>query len=140
LFKDQFLQGLCFFKGSVSIHLKFEEFEDTKGVFRIPKSKKDRQHNGQNKKDKRTNNYSQNITHETKDRGTRILLKTGGELMCSGRVNSSCSIRRDSGLFNVWRRRIQVYFVDRIQVYWIFDVNMIQVYSMFDVDRIQVYF
>jgi hypothetical protein len=29
-----------------------EEFEDTKGVIRIRKSKKDRQHNGQKKKDK----------------------------------------------------------------------------------------
>ena len=38
-----------------------EEFEDTKGVFRIRKWK-DRQHNGQKKKDKRTNNDLQNIT------------------------------------------------------------------------------
>jgi len=30
-------------------------------------------------------------THETKDRVTRTPLKTGGELMCSGRVSSSCS-------------------------------------------------
>jgi hypothetical protein len=30
-----------------------EEFEDTKGVIRIRKSKKDRQHNGQKKKYKR---------------------------------------------------------------------------------------
>jgi hypothetical protein len=35
-----------------------EEFEDTKGVIKIRKSKKDKQHNGygQKKKDKRTNN------------------------------------------------------------------------------------
>jgi hypothetical protein len=32
-----------------------EEYEDTKGAIRICKSK-DRQHNGQKKKDKRTNN------------------------------------------------------------------------------------
>ena len=38
-----------------------EESEDTKGTTRIRKSKKDRQHNGQRKKDKRTNNYLQNI-------------------------------------------------------------------------------
>ena len=38
-----------------------EEFEDTKGVIRIRISKKDRQHNGQKKKDKRTNNDLQNI-------------------------------------------------------------------------------
>jgi len=38
-----------------------EELEDTKGVIRIRKSKKGRQHNGQKKKDKRTNNDVQNI-------------------------------------------------------------------------------
>ena len=41
-----------------------EEFEDTKGVIRISKSKKNRQHNGQKKKNKRTNNDLQN-THIT---------------------------------------------------------------------------
>ena len=30
-------------------------------------------------------------THKTEDRVTRTPLKTGGELKCSGRVNSSCS-------------------------------------------------
>ena len=38
-----------------------EEFEDTKGVIRIRKSKKNRQHNGQKKKDKGINNDLQNI-------------------------------------------------------------------------------
>ena len=38
-----------------------EEFEDTKGVIRIRISKKNRQHNGQKKKYKRTNNDLQNI-------------------------------------------------------------------------------
>jgi hypothetical protein len=38
-----------------------EEFEDTKGEMRIRKSKKSRQHNGQKKKYKRTNNDLQNI-------------------------------------------------------------------------------
>jgi hypothetical protein len=36
------------------------EFEDTKGVIRIPISKKNRRHNGQKKKYKRTNNDLQN--------------------------------------------------------------------------------
>ena len=40
---------------------KKEEFEDTKEVIRIRKCKKNRQHNGQKKKDKRTNNDLQNI-------------------------------------------------------------------------------
>jgi hypothetical protein len=37
------------------------EFEDIKGVIRIRISKKNRQHNGQNKKYKRINNDQQNI-------------------------------------------------------------------------------
>jgi len=44
-----------------------EEFEDTKGAIRIHKSKKDRQHNGQMNKAKRTNNVLQNTTQKTKD-------------------------------------------------------------------------
>jgi len=68
-----------------------EEFIDTKGVIKIRKSNKDRQHNGQKKKDKRTNNDLQNITHKTKDRVTRIPLKTESELRCSGRVCVSYS-------------------------------------------------
>ena len=67
-------------------------FEDTKGVIRIRKSKKNRQRNGQNKKKyKRTHNYLQNITYKTKDRVTRTPLKTGGELRWTGRVGISGS-------------------------------------------------
>ena len=43
------------------IMLPEEEFEDTKGIIRIRKSKKDRQHDGQKKTDKRTHNYLENI-------------------------------------------------------------------------------
>ena len=43
---------------------------------RIRKSK-DRQHNGQKKKDKLTNNDLQNTTHKTKDSHTRTALKAG---------------------------------------------------------------
>ena len=39
-----------------------KSFEDTKGVIISRKSKKDRQHNDQKKKDKRTNNDLQNIS------------------------------------------------------------------------------
>ena len=38
-----------------------EEFDDTKGVIRIRLSKKKRQHNGQKKKYKGTNNDLQNM-------------------------------------------------------------------------------
>ena len=89
-------------------------FEDTKGVIRIRKSKKDKQHNGgpkekgqttqwpkekdkqhngQKKKDKQHNGQKKkdkqwSKKHCTKnwDRATRTPLKTGGELRCSGRV------------------------------------------------------
>ena len=65
-----------------------EEFEDTKGVIRICKSKKDRQHNDQKKKYKQR---STKLTYKTKDRVTQTPLKTGGELRCAGRVGNSCS-------------------------------------------------
>jgi len=49
---------------------------------------KDRQHSGQKKKGKKTNNDLQSITQKTKDRVTRTPLKMGAELGCSGRVSS----------------------------------------------------
>jgi len=52
-----------------------EEFEDTKGLIRIRKSNKYRQHNGQKKKDKQR---STKHKHKTKDRVTRTPLKTRG--------------------------------------------------------------
>ena len=51
-------------------------FETAKEVSIIYKSKKDRQDNGQQKKDKRTNNDLQNTAQKTKDRVTRTPLKT----------------------------------------------------------------
>ena len=60
-------------------------FEDIKGVIRIRKSSKNREHNGQKKKDKQR---STRHTHKTKDRVTQTPLKTGDELRCSGRVSS----------------------------------------------------
>ena len=70
--------------------LRKKSLNISKWVIRIRKSK-DRQHNGQKKKDKRTNNDRQNITYKTKYLVTRTPLKNGGELRCSGRVSSSCS-------------------------------------------------
>ena len=52
-----------------------EKFDDAKGVIRNRNSKNGRQYNDQKKKDKRTNNDSQNITQKTKDRTTRTPLK-----------------------------------------------------------------
>ena len=42
------------------------KYEDTKGVVRIRKSKKNRQHNGQKKKNKRTNNHLQQLNRTLK--------------------------------------------------------------------------
>ena len=65
-----------------------------KGVIKICNSKY-RQHKNnkkKKKKDKTTIKDLQNTTQTTKDRATWTPLKTGGELMCSIRVTSSCSI------------------------------------------------
>jgi hypothetical protein len=51
-----------------------EEFEDTKGAIRIRLSKKNRQHNSQEKKDKQR---STKHTYKTKDRVTRTPLNLG---------------------------------------------------------------
>ena len=65
-----------------------------KGATRNHKSKRDRQHNGQKNKDKRTKGQttSSYTTHKTKDRVTGTQLKTGDELICSRRVSSYCSV------------------------------------------------
>ena len=54
-----------------------EEFENIKGAIRFCISK-NRQHNGQKIKYKRTNNDLQYITNKTKDQVTQTPLKTGG--------------------------------------------------------------
>ena len=48
---DYLLEAGCYIP-NWKICLVQEDFEDTKGVIKIRKSKKDRQHNGQKKKDK----------------------------------------------------------------------------------------
>jgi len=66
-------------QGHFTFLVYYEKLEDTKGIIRRRKLKKDRQHNGQKKKDKRTNNCLQNTTQKTKDRETRTSLKPKGE-------------------------------------------------------------
>ena len=60
-----------------------EKFEDTKRVTRSRKSQKDRQYNGQKKKDKQwsTKHYT-----ETKDGASRTPLKTRSELRSSHHI------------------------------------------------------
>ena len=45
----------------------------------------------ENEKTQKDKQRSTKHTYKIKDRVTRTPLKTGGELMCSGRVGSSCS-------------------------------------------------
>ena len=73
------------------IHKYHKEFEDTKKVISSSKSKNDRQYNGHKKKDTRTNNDLQKLTHEIKDFVTRTPAKTGDKLRFSGRISSTCS-------------------------------------------------
>jgi hypothetical protein len=55
----------------------------------LPQSKKrNRQHNGQKKKDKRTNNDLQNIHIKSRSSNSNPI-KNRGELRCSGRISSS---------------------------------------------------
>ena len=62
---------ILFLHNYLIVLLKQKEFDDTNEVMRSHTSKKDIQHNGQKKSDKRTNNDIQNITHKTNDRVTR---------------------------------------------------------------------
>ena len=52
---------MCIWASILIDQITMEEFEDTKGPIRIGILKKNRQHNGQKKKYKRTNNDLQNI-------------------------------------------------------------------------------
>ena len=54
-----------------------KKFENAKGVIRSRKLKKDRQYNGNIKKDKGTNNGLQITTQKTKGRETRTPLTSG---------------------------------------------------------------
>ena len=72
------------------------KIKDIKGVFRR-RNMKDRQCNGQKKKDKNTNMVDKILHRKLQIWTTRT--KDGGEIMCSGMVNSSCST---SGLFVVF--------------------------------------
>jgi hypothetical protein len=73
-----------------------EEFEDTKGVIRIHKSKNDKKQNGQNKSDKRKNNDLQYITHKTKENKKYYIVgttsKSNRKFVERGRINKPIQI------------------------------------------------
>ena len=62
-----------------------------KEVIRIRISKKEQTTQWPKEKGQKDQQRPTKHTHKTKDRVTLTPLKTGGELRCSGRVNSSCS-------------------------------------------------
>jgi hypothetical protein len=87
-----------------------EKFEDTKGAIRICISKKNRQHNGQKKKNKMTNNNQQNLHIKLRLSNTNPT-KYGGELWCSGRESRSWSTsdnRCVNLVTNPWQ--VMIYF------------------------------
>ena len=65
-------------------------FTNNKKSLKIPKggNQKDGQENGQRE---RTNDDLQNITQKTEDRETKTPLRSGYELVCSGRLGSYCT-------------------------------------------------
>jgi hypothetical protein len=74
----------------------WEEFEETKGLIRIRNWRRTDNTMAKRKRTKeQTTNYkTQSITHKVKYRVIRTPLITGGELRCSGRVNSFWSTSR----------------------------------------------
>ena len=80
-------------RGNQNLYIEEEQTtqwsKDTKGVIRIRISKKNRQHNGQKKKYKRTNNDLLNIhiklrssnTNLTKNRGWTQVLRKGKQFL-----------------------------------------------------------
>ena len=81
----------CFIPSKCSFTVTYEEFEDTSGVIRIRISKRNRQHQRPKENKQKNIKRSTKHTYKTKDRVVRTPLKTGSELMCSGRGSSSCS-------------------------------------------------
>ena len=84
---------LHFSNDGVNITCISEMFEDTKRIIRSCISKNDRQYNGQKKKrPKDKQQYTKHYTDNNRSSKTYPGVKTGGELMYSGKVSSSCSM------------------------------------------------
>ena len=96
-------------------------FEDTKGVIRSRKLKKDIQ------KTKRTNNNLRNTTHKTKDRATRTPLKIEGSINYSTPA-SEFGLAWSSAIFgfsNTWKRakKSRLVFILRHAIECVDDLN-----------------
>ena len=88
---------LCYFKKSLKTPKgQSESYIEEEQTTQWPKEKV--------QKDKQ---QSTKHTYKTKDRVTRTPLKTGGELMCSGMVRSSCSTSDTRQYCNltIWKPR-----------------------------------
>ena len=90
--------GMCLVKSNLPIlnvrlfgylGLTLKKLEDTKWVFRSPNSKYDIQCNGKPKKKDKHRSTKHYIEHQ-RSMNTNPM-KIGGQLMCYGRVGSSCS-------------------------------------------------
>jgi hypothetical protein len=91
--------------------------EDTKGVIRTYKLKKDSQYNGKTK-DKRTNNNLQNTTQKTIDWATQTPQQTKDELRCYRWISSYCSASgtcHELLLFNI---KLFSYIMVRSYIWW----------------------
>ena len=79
------------------IRLSVHEGDQSKKNLKIPKGQsesyieKERITQWPKEKVQKDKQRSTKHTYKTKDRVTQTTLKTGGELMCSGRVSSTCS-------------------------------------------------
>jgi hypothetical protein len=74
----------------VDLFDKYKSY-NVKGVIRMRKSKKNKQHNGRKKKVQKDKQRSTKHTHKTEDRLTRTPLEIESELSCSRRESNSCS-------------------------------------------------
>ena len=93
-------------KVDIMLHAICKKLKNTKWAIRINKSK-DRQHNGQKKKDNRKYKNLQNTTQKTKDRATRTPPKTGdrGENhYWFARVLLKCAREHPRASGNAWER------------------------------------
>jgi hypothetical protein len=84
----------------------WEEFEDTKGVIRIHTSKKNKQHNGQKKKDIRTNKDLQNIYIEQQFEACMILFP---KISIRERIYISVTLVSQSCFIVLWKKMYMLF-------------------------------
>ena len=102
----------------IYIEMLQEEFEDTKAVIRIRKSKKIRQHNDQKNKQRSTKH-----THKTKDRLTRTPLTTergGGGTQVLRKCSNSCSTSGTGHVYLQLTTKLTIAFYIKSLIFYLF--------------------